>query len=587
MGYRSLEAARGSAMSGPTRALGRRLKLGAAALLMSASAGAFFYTTTAEAEGSASEVVATSANAGSGYVNAPETQSAATTPATTTTKPDNPYDHLGSNPWVRFWNYERLELGADSAPVDPTATPLPATRPGWPTVPETTPPMPFTDWPYGGTTSLGDNHTASIDSPLMVATANTGFGKALAASGIQAYGWVDVGGNISSSKLASGNAPAAYDYQPNNVQLDQAVLYIERTPDTVQTDHVDWGFRVSAIYGENYRYTTSYGLGSYQLLDENKFLGYDFPMVYGEIYIPQVMQGLMIRIGRYISLPDIEAQLAPNNYMYTHSITYTLDNYTNEGIQTTLAITKQFMLQVGLSVGTETTVWNLGQKKPNLFVLGGGVDPLYPGTSFAKDPGAQPTGTLCARYQSLDGNNDINFCANGVNNGQWGYNNLQWYGVTAYHKWNQYWHISTEFYDEHQSGVPNGDNSTVQNIYQNGGTPFSPQFIPNNAPDLAQCNTVATLRCTASAIGAVFYLNYSPNHLNNFSFRGEYYNDLQGQRTGYKTFYNDFGLGWQHWFSPQIELRPEFTYYLSGIPVFNEGTKKFEKVLSGDLIAHF
>jgi hypothetical protein len=299
------------------------------------------------------------------------------------------------------------------------------------------------------------------------------------------------------------------------------------------------------------------------------------------------MQGLMIRIGRYISLPDIEAQLAPNNYLYTHSISYTLDNYTNEGIQTTLAITKQFILQVGLSVGTETTVWNLGQKKPNLFVLGGGADPLYPGTNFAKDPGAQPTGTLCARYQSLDGDNDINLCANGINNGQWGYNNLQWYGVTAYHKWNQYWHISTEFYDEHQSGVPNGTNSTVQTIYENGGTPFSPQFIPNNAPDLAQCNTTATLRCTASAIGAVFYLNYSPNHLNNFSFRGEYYNDLQGQRTGYKTFYNDFGLGWQHWFSPQIELRPEFTYYLSGIPVFNEGTKKFEKVLSGDVIAHF
>jgi hypothetical protein len=26
-----------------------------------------------------------------------------------------------------------------------------------------------------------------------------------------------------------------------------------------------------------------------------------------------------IRVGRYISLPDIEAQLAPNNYTYSHS----------------------------------------------------------------------------------------------------------------------------------------------------------------------------------------------------------------------------------------------------------------------------
>jgi hypothetical protein len=559
------------------------------ALLISASAATALCAAASTAQAAAPEVVATSASTGIGYVDDQGTAPAAAppAPAPAPAKPDNPYDHLGATPLIRFWNYQKLELGMDSAPVDPTVTPLSTVRPGWPTVPETTPPMPFTDWPYGGTTSLGDNRTASIDSPLMVATANTGLGKVLASSGIQAYGWVDVGGNISSSKLSGGNAPAAYDYQPNTVQLDQAVLYVERTPDTVQTDHVDWGFRVSAIYGENYRYTTSYGLASYQLLDENKFNGYDFPMVYGEIYFPQVMQGLMVRIGRYISLPDIEAQLAPNNYMYTHSITYTLDNYTNEGIQTTLAITRQFMLQVGISAGTETTVWNLGQKKPNLFVLSGGVDPLYPGTSFAKDPGAQPTGTVCARYQSQDGNDDVNLCANGINNGQWGYNNLQWYGVTAYHKWNQYWHISTEFYDEHQSGVPNANNPTVQTIYQNGGTPFSPQIIPKNAPDLAQCNTVATLRCTASAIGAVFYLNFSPNHLNNFSFRGEYYNDLQGQRTGYKTFYNDFGLGWQHWLSPQIEFRPEFTYYLSGIPAFDAGNKKFEKVLSGDVIAHF
>ena len=61
----------------------------------------------------------------------------------------------------------------------------------------------------------------------------------------------------------------------------------------MQTDHVDWGFRFSTIYGENYRYTTSYGLASYQLLKRNDVNGYDFPMVYGEIYIPQVAQGLV------------------------------------------------------------------------------------------------------------------------------------------------------------------------------------------------------------------------------------------------------------------------------------------------------
>ena len=51
-----------------------------------------------------------------------------------------------------------------------------------------------------------------------------------------------------------------------------------------------------------------------------------------------VAEGLMIRFGRYISIPDIEAQLAPNNYMYSHSMTYTFDNFTNTGVQATVAV---------------------------------------------------------------------------------------------------------------------------------------------------------------------------------------------------------------------------------------------------------
>jgi hypothetical protein len=35
-------------------------------------------------------------------------------------------------------------------------------------------------------------------------------------------------------------------------------------------------------------------------------------MEYVDLYFP-VMQGFDVRIGRFISIPDIEAQLAPNN----------------------------------------------------------------------------------------------------------------------------------------------------------------------------------------------------------------------------------------------------------------------------------
>jgi hypothetical protein len=157
---------------------------------------------------------------------------------------------------------------------------------------------------------------------------------------IQAYGWVEGGGNISTSSVKpGGNAPVGYDYTPNTVQLDQAVIYIERLADTVQLDHIDWGFRLSAIYGVDYRYTTAYGILSNQLLNQNAVNGVDFPMVYADIYFP-VLQGMDVRIGRFISIPDIEAQLAPNNYTYVHSLTYTFDNFTNTGIEVTTALTK-------------------------------------------------------------------------------------------------------------------------------------------------------------------------------------------------------------------------------------------------------
>jgi hypothetical protein len=568
-------------------------------LLADASAPAHGSVTTTDAGASAPDAVAAIAN------QAPFQLAQNTAPAPAASSVSNAYTAqsvdkaIGTSPLNRFINYYFAEWGQGTAPPDPTAPP--SIRAGWPSQPVTSPPMPFIDWPYGGTTLIGDNRTASIDSPLMVAIEHTSVGQVLASTGIQAYGWVDYGGNISSSKLKYGNAPAAYDYNPNSVQLDQAVLYVERTPDTVQTDHIDWGFRASAIYGENYRYTTSYNVASYQLLKDNHYYGYDFPMMYGEIWIPKIFEGLMIRVGRYISLPDIEAQLAPNNYMYTHSITYTLDNYTNEGVQTSLAVTKQIILQAGIAMGTEEGVWNYNRKLPNLYVLanGPGSDPLYPKKTFLDDPGEQPSVTLCGRWQSLDGNNDVNVCADAINRGNWGYNNLQWYGLTAYHKFNQYFHVSWEFYNEHEDGVPNELNAQTMAIYNGGGTPFSPQYIPYNSPYLAQCKSAAVLRCRTDSFGTVAYWNFSPNALNNFSLRTEYYDDPEGQRTGNAVSYYEIGIGLQHWLSPQVELRPEFTQYfsskvgalatLNGLPngSFDLGNKTTESVFSGDLIWHF
>jgi hypothetical protein len=322
-------------------------------------------------------------------------------------------------------------------------------------------------------------------------------------------------------------------------------------------------------------------------------------MIYGELYIPFVAQGLMIRAGRYISLPDIEAQLAPNNYMYTHSMTYTFDNYTNEGIQATLAVTKNIFLQLGTSIGTEAVFTHYSEKVHNP-----DPNPLYPANYFFKDPGARPSITACVRVTWNEGNDNFYPCADAINNGAYGYNNIQWYGFTYYHKFSDQWHVSLEAYDIHQNGVPNLNNTTARDSLGNvgvpaivaaGGTPFSPQFIPFNAPNLANCHSATVIRCRATAIGVVAYLNYQLSPLDNISFRPEYYDDEEGQRTGSRARYVNLGLGWQHWLSPQIEMRPEIDWDRSlGAKAFNgnsnagiPGNKDYTVLFAGDLIVHF
>jgi hypothetical protein len=519
-------------------------------------------------------------------------------------------DYLGSDVLDRFINYYRLEWGEAAPPTDPNA--LSAEREGWPQTPETIPPMAYTEFPTGAVTSIGVTRPGTQDSPLMVAIANTWFGKTLTDNNFQVYGWVNPGFNFSTNQNKYGNAPVAYTVNPNVGELDQAVLYLDRWPDTVQTDHIDWGMRLSVIYGENYRYTNSYGIASYQFNKQNGWTGYDFPMEYVDVWIPKIFEGLEVRVGRYISIPDIEAQLAPNNIMYTHSLTYAWDNYTNTGIVTSWQLTKNGMLQLGVTDGTETPLWHFHEYIPNLYVesmsnaagLGPGVDPLYPRDKMLKDPGNQPSLTACFRWESDSGKDVVYPCLDGINRGNWGYNNLQWHGFTWYHKWNDHWHLDYEFYWLQEYKVPSVNNPAALALINNGGTPFSPQFIPFNSTNLAYCDNRARLDCTVNAFGTTAYLNWSPEPLDNLSFRPEFYDDPNGWRTGQAgnpngaggpVKYIEFTVGWQHWLSPQIELRPEWSWWHSfRTPAFNgdaytgiPGNKYQMAEFAADAIIHF
>jgi hypothetical protein len=286
-------------------------------------------------------------------------------------------DAKSSDPFLsRFFNAVSEDLRAPAyTPTAPDASP-PQRR--IPPPPFDSPPFASGDWQIGGTPIIGD--PGEIPPwPLTEAIYTGPNGEAWKKSRIQIYGWEDFSFNLSTSRDTSrspnANFPLIYDLRPNRFEQNQFVFYIERVPDEAQSDHIDWGFRVSAIYGLDYRFMISRGLFSDQLLKHNNYYGFDMPMVYFDVYVPWVFQGMNIRIGRIISEPDIEAQLAPNNLMASHSLLYGFDNYTQTVIFTTMRLNDQWTIQAGISNGTDVALWQ-------------------------KDPGNQPTGTVMIQWTS-------------------------------------------------------------------------------------------------------------------------------------------------------------------------------------------
>ena len=237
----------------------------------------------------------------------------------------------------------------------------------------------------------------------------------------------------------------------------------------------------------------------------------------------------------------------------------------------TLKVNRQLQLQFALSGGTETVPWNA--KHISL------TDPTTGGQGYTgkRDPGAQPSATVCVQYQSTSGGDQFSPCLNSINNGNWGYNNLQWYGFTYYHKFTDRLHLSFEAYYEYENNVPD-----VSTGY--GGTAFA---YDTNAPLEAHC-PFGELKCVAKAFGALAYLNYQVTPLDNITGRAEFYDDAEGQRTGYATKYTEETIAYQHWFSPSIELRPELAFFQSyDQSAFDNGTKHNLTLFSTDLIFHF
>ena len=218
-------------------------------------------------------------------------------------------------------------------------------------------------------------------------------------------------------------------------------------------------FTPGEMYGIDYHFTTAKGWLSQRLLQDHRQYGFDPLMEYFDLYTPQVADGFNIRMGRYISVPDIEAQLAVNNYTYSHSLLFSYDPFTQIGIIGTMKLNDRWLVNVGLSAGSNIALWAAG---------------------------AKPSLTACVAYTFNSGNDQIYPCASGINSGKYAYNNVQLFVTTWYHKFNKNWHMATEGYYEYERNVPGEEyrcngNTAVDAAIQGAKTRMRPILMTSMA----------------------------------------------------------------------------------------------------------
>jgi hypothetical protein len=389
--------------------------------------------------------------------------------------------------------------------------------------------------------------------PLMKVLQGTPFNDFLVDNRTRVYGWVTVEGNASNAR--NSNTPDSYWIRPNTMDMDQALIRFERLPDTVQTDHVDYGFRFTGDYGIDYRYFTAGGWMSDQLLKHNQLYGWDLTECYFDVYVPWVFQGMEIRVGRWVACPDIETQFAPDNYMGSHSLLFTFDTYTQTGIMWTFKLSDQWTFQSVLHSGTDMAPWY---------------------------PGALPTGAFGVRWVAQDNNDAAYVWLNAINDAKFrvfeqynqvlGHDNFNYVVGTWEHRFNPQFMTKTEGYFMWQKDAVVGGTPSAGPPEPFGGGGGIGAFLPG----------------WTYAFGVLNFTEFVLGKWDYITIRNEWWKDTRGERSGYANTYTSNAIGWAHFFTPDILFRPEIGYYRAwNNPAFDLGTKKNLLMAGFDLTIRF
>lgn len=349
-------------------------------------------------------------------------------------------------------------------------------------------------------------------------------------SKLRLYAYANPSYNKSQAQL--NNSPVGFQIVANSLELSGLSLSLEKPLSFHKTDTAELGFKLTNLYGLDARYTTMDGIFSNQLYNRNALYPFDLPEANLQVYLPHIGQGSILTLGRFLTPGDIEMPLASMNTMVSHSLTYTYSMFTFFGATLNTKYNDQWSSLIGIHSGGDIAPWSK-QAIPSLM------------------------GYL--QWTDLSKKNSIWTGAGAINNGQYRqtHDNLQQISLIWTHRFSEKFFVQTETYYAYQF------NARI------GGTCI---FGPSEPYAIAGCGAI--IPGYSSSIALVNYVEYQTSERQYWSLRNDYFNDFQGQRSGFATSYFGWTLGSTFLFTPQIKIRPEFRYNMStSLQPFDNGRK--------------
>ena len=372
---------------------------------------------------------------------------------------------------------------------------------------------------------------------------------------VDIYGWIQntYTGNTN-GRPPSGTNFALYPNHTASSWMGNQYYLIFENP--LESDDLNFGFRVDTLFGNDWQITHSYGLFD-KAFNPGQFTGLDLPQIYANVHLPILTKGgLDIKGGRFYSIAGYESVLATNRPLLSWPYLLTYTPFTFFGVLTTLHLTDRIDIYNGAVNGPDRWINQnyrysyLGaisiksrdeRTKLTLSLLTGGPNqlPRFPGPNPPVTPSGIPTGF-----------------APRLVNPTYNSNTLTYADVTLVHQWSE-------------------------RLTQVGETFL---FTESNVLGF---RPPAGARRTAW-FGAANWFLYDFNERLQGTWRTEIFRDDDGAATGVSDTFYAMTLGGIYKPRPWLWVRPEARYdWAQFKKPFNDGTRDSRFTVGIDLIVLF